>query len=270
MSHRGSSLAFIALSFMPFALSSCVFVAKGAEQGAAEKAGPSGPGGVKPQADAHAGARAAAEGVAPSDVQGDTKAKDAARKAAKRAHELALARIELEIAELEAKVDADEARTKIERAERELEEARLALGHFKSRKLPRELEDGRLDLDRSIQSKTEAEQELKEMEATYAKDQFAKDTKELVLTRHRKRVEFANRAFAIAEAEFVDKQQVELPRTQRELERKLHDAELALEDARAAQRKQELQTKLELARKRWSIEELERPEDPDQGAKERG
>jgi len=196
----------------------------------------------------------------------DAKAKEAKarakeRKAEKRSHDLELARAELEIAEVEAKNDLHVAEFKLDNARKGLEEARISLEHFKSRKMPRELEDARLGLDRAVQQKTEAEQELREMEATYAKDQFAKDTKELVLMRHRKRLEFATRSLAIAEAEYADKEKVELPRTLRESERKLRDAEQSVHEAEVALHKQQMQVKVDLAKKHWSIKELERPDD---------
>jgi hypothetical protein len=121
-----------------------------------------------------------------------------------------------------------------------------------------------LDLDRSIQGKTEAEQELREMEATYAKDQFATDTKELVLMRHRKRLEFATRSLELEQAEFNDKKSVELPKREREHEQKLRDAEAELRAAEFAAAKQKLATQMELARKRWELSLLERPDEDDE------
>ena len=117
--------------------------------------------------------------------------------AEKRAHELELARMELELAGMEAEREVQECKRKLEEARREVDEARRAMEHFRA-KSPRELAEQQLDLDRSVQAKTEAEQELREMEATYAKDQFATDTKELVLMRHRKRVEFAARGLELS------------------------------------------------------------------------
>jgi len=115
------------------------------------------------------------------------------RKAAKKAHDLTNARAELEIAELETQAKSRKAGEELDEAKRELDEARRNLEHFKTYDMPTQLADGRMDLDRAAQRKLEAEQELHEMEATYQKDQFAKDTKELVLTRHRKQLEFATR-----------------------------------------------------------------------------
>lgn len=196
----------------------------------------------------------------PAAENAEAKARAKERKAQKRAHELELARMELDMARMEAEHEEREAARKVEEARRELDEARRDMEHFRA-KLPRELADMQLDLDRSIQGKTEAEQELREMEATYAKDQFATDTKELVLMRHRKRLEFATRALELEQAAFNDKKSVELPKREREHEKKLRDAESDLRSAEFAAAKQKLSTQLELARKRWELSELERPEE---------
>ncbi|MBM3991389.1 MAG: hypothetical protein FJ298_10350 [Planctomycetes bacterium] len=190
----------------------------------------------------------------------EAKARAKARKAEKRAHELELARMELDLAKLESERELQECKRKLDEARRELDESRRALEHFRT-KLPRELADKQLDLDRSTQGKLEAEQELREMEATYAKDQFATDTKELVLMRHRRRVEFAARGLELAQAAFDDLKAVELPRREREHEKKLRDSEAEVREAEFALVRKELGQRLELARKRWAVSELERPDD---------
>lgn len=266
MSHRrlGQFLAAVALTWMSTA---CIFAVEGAalddDGGAGMQRAAAAKGQAKPGE--QGAAKAADESAEATAEAAAAKERAKARKAEKRAHDLELARVELEVAEIEAQSGQLSAEIKLDNARRELDEARRALEHFKGRLMPRELEDGRLDLDRAMQNKTEAEQELREMEATYAKDQFAKDTKELVLMRHRKRVEFSTRGLAIAQAEFTDKEQVDLPKRLRELETKLRTAEQAARDADVALQKQALRNKLDLARKRWSILELERPDDEAEG-----
>jgi hypothetical protein len=199
----------------------------------------------------------------------ETKAKARVRKLEKRAHDLEIARSELEISELDTAAKDKESQIKLDEAGRALDEARQALEHFNSRKLPQTLADARLDLDRSTQNKVEAEQELREMEATYAKDQFALDTKELVLMRHRKRLEFATRSLELAEQRFSDKEKVELPRERRELERKLREAEQKVRESEVALKKTQMSNSVELTKKRFQVAELERPleDDDEAGAK---
>lgn len=237
-----------ALSLVPLVLSSCVLVAKETEKGPPDAAGKNAPAAAK---------------VEPAG-KAEAKAKAAARKAEKRAFDLEIARTELALAELEVAQDQREAEQKLQKAREGVGEAKRALEHFMA-KLPRELEETQLNLDRQTQGKLEAEQELREMEATYAKDQFATDTKELVLMRHRKRLEFAERGLKLAQAEFTDQREVELPKAQREAERRLRETEQSLMEAEHAFERTKLSGQMQLARKRWSVKELERPLDEDDG-----
>ncbi|NUP96741.1 MAG: hypothetical protein HUU28_11320 [Planctomycetaceae bacterium] len=246
---RLGALKLVPLSLVPLFLSSCVLVAKETKEVGPESAGPNAP--------------ATAAKVEPAG-KAEAKAKAAARKAEKRAFDLELARTELALAELEVGQNQREAEQKLQKAREGRDEAKRALEHFMA-KLPRELEESQLSLDRQTQGKLEAEQELREMEATYAKDQFATDTKELVLMRHRKRLEFAERGLRIAHAEFTDKRDVELPKAQREAERRLRESEQSVADAEHALERTKLSSQMQLARKRWAMQELERPADEDNG-----
>jgi hypothetical protein len=219
---------------------------------------------AKPATDAKA-AEAAADPKAAETKAAEAKERARARKLEKRAHDLGVAKSELEIAELESKSEEHEAQVALDEARRSLGEAQTALAHFVERKLPQQLADARLDLDRSTQNKLEAEQELREMEATFEKDQFARDTKELVLARHRKRVEFSTRSLALAEQRFADREQVDLPRERRELERKVRDAEQKVREAEVKQRKTRMANEVELTKKRFQVSELERPLEDDEG-----
>lgn len=238
-----------AFALLPFLFTSCVLVATETEKGPPDAAGKNAP--------------TVAAKVEPVG-KADAKAKAAARKAEKRAFDLEIARTELALAELEVAHDQREAEQKLQKAREGVGEAKRALEHFMA-KLPRELEETQLNLDRQTQGKLEAEQELREMEATYAKDQFATDTKELVLMRHRKRLEFAERGLKLAQAEFTDQREVELPKAQREAERRLRETEQSLMEAEHAFERTKLSGQMQLARKRWSVKELERPLDEDDG-----
>jgi hypothetical protein len=102
------------------------------------------------------------------------------------------------------------------------------------------------------------------MEETYKKDQFAKDTKELVLTRHRKQLEFATRELELQEKRYADMEHEKLPRDQREKEKKLRDAEQSVREAEVAVRKTELQNKVKLDKAHFEIDELQRPDDEEE------
>jgi hypothetical protein len=192
------------------------------------------------------------------------------RKAAKKEHDLANARTELEIAELETAAKARKAGEELDEAKRDLDEARKSLEHFKTHDTPTQLADGRLDLDRAAERKVEAEQELHEMEATYQKDQFAKDTKELVLTRHRKQLEFATRSLELQQKSFDDLEREKLPRSQREMEKKLRDAEQKVRAAELEAKTTDLENKVKLAKAHFSVDDLQRPDDEEDDAKQGG
>lgn len=203
----------------------------------------------------------------------DKKALAKARKEQKRAHDLECAKKELAVAELEVQASTREATDELDDAKRDTDEAKRALELFKTRSLPQELADGRLGLDRAMQRKVEAEQELREMEKTYAKDEFATDTKELVLTRHRKSLEFATRALELEEQQYADLEREKLPLEQRELEQKLREAERKLREAEAEMNKVELENQVKLAKARFEVSELEQPiddDDEDEGEGKKG
>jgi hypothetical protein len=109
--------------------------------------------------------------------------------------------------------------------------------------------------------------ELREMEATYAKDQFAKDTKELVLSRHRKQLDFANRDMELARQRFDDERNVTLPKTQRDHEKKLRDAEDGVRDAEVGLRRANAKAEMSLRRLRFKLKELEQPEEEEAAKK---
>lgn len=201
---------------------------------------------------------------AKADKKEDKKAEAKARKEAKRAHELTCAKGDLQVAELETTAATREASDALDDAQRELDEAQRALEHFKTRELKHELADGRLGLDRAIQRKEEAALELREMEATFKKDEFALDTKELVLARHRKQLEFATRDLELEEQQYGDMEREKLPRQMREHEQKLREAERAVREAEAELKKIELENAVKLAKARFEVTELERPLDDDE------
>jgi hypothetical protein len=250
MSSHVLRVAAVALA-LPLALSSCVFAV--GREGHKLDASPAAV--AVPAEDAAPDAAKAADPKA-----AEAKALAKARKAAKRAHELDMARRELEVEELDAQSKLRSADVALEHARRELHEAQLEREHFAKHVAPLKLAEASLDFDRATHRKVESEQELHEMEETYAKDQFAKTTKELVLMRHRKDVEFATRSLEIAAQERADLEQVELPREVRERDEKVRAAEDEVRKSEVEKHKAELENAISLAKARFSIHELEQPE----------
>ena len=196
------------------------------------------------------------------------KAKEAAKKAEKRKRELAYARIDLAIAELSTEAEAREAARKLEEAKRDLEEAQRALAHFQEFERSQRLAQTKLALDRSRFQREEAVDELQQIQEMYGAEDFAKATKELVLKRHQRMVEFATRDLELKERGLDDLQNEDLPKQQRELEKKVRAADKALAEAATASSKSQLSGELALLKARDKLEELERPAEDEPKADE--
>lgn len=183
-------------------------------------------------------------------------------KAAKREAELEQARLQLQIAELEGTAAERIAAVSVSEAQREVDEVKLAASRFSEYERPSALSEAKLQLDQSTQALRENEQELGQMEAMYAEeknlDATGVQTRDLVLERHRKGVEFSKRRLDLARERSLDLEQRELPRRERELAQKLEKAHNALRKAEEESVKGALERKLALVKVRQRIEELER------------
>jgi hypothetical protein len=183
-------------------------------------------------------------------------------KAAKREAELEQAKLQLEITELEGSAAERTSGVAVSEAQRELDEAKLAAARFGEYERPSALAEAKLQLDQSAQSLRENEQELGQMEAMYAEeknlDATGVQTRDLVLERHRKAVEFSQRRLELARERSADLEGRELPRKERELAQKLEKAQNALRKAEEESAKSALERKLALVKARQRIEELER------------
>lgn len=159
---------------------------------------------------------------------------DEADEAEEQARKLLFSKLDLTVAKLEAeqsKLDADRS---VAKAERKLVEAQRALKLFLEHEQPTELAEAQFGLDRSSHRRELAEDELNELISMYEAEEFAELTKELVLKRGRKSLEFSQRGLAFAQAEFDLLQNEELPQRQRDLERELVEAQQGVEDAQRA------------------------------------
>ena len=176
----------------------------------------------------------------------------------KKKHELECAAIALEIGRLDAQADEISTRRAVEDAERALELAARDLGNFQ--KVVRELEasEKALDLDRARQNVHEAEQELAELEAMYANEQFAGTTKELVLTRGRTRLELSKRAHEHAKRRAEQLKSFDHPKREQDLAIAVDKAEKSLQDAKAKEQRAAVQRKLDGLKAEHAVEEAQR------------
>jgi hypothetical protein len=177
---------------------------------------------------------------------------------AKQERALGYARLELAIAEAEAGASTRKADDAVASAERELAEARAALEHFRTKERDLELSKVVLGLDQAAWRVEAEKQELAELEAMYKQDDVAELTKELVLQRGKKGVEFAERNLAHEQRDAEAQRGFELPKQERELEVELLEAEHALRDARAESAKTKLEVELALLKARAAVEDAEK------------
>jgi hypothetical protein len=169
------------------------------------------------------------------------------------AFELSQLEIELRIATLEAEAGIARAEREVADAQNAVADAERDLAQFEVERAIR-VADEDLSMDRARQSVDEDQMELDELIAMYEADQFATTTKELVVSRSRARLEFSRRGLEIAEREYRQLIDVELPRESEKLVLELDAARFELEMARHDLEVKRLETKLELEAKQRELD----------------
>ena len=206
---------------------------------------------------------AAAASTEDAAEEAEKKAARAAWKKADRAHELAMARLDLQLAEIETAARVRKAEAAAADAARAQEEAERALKVFLELERPRELADAQLDLDRADFRREGDQDELGELTAMYEAEEFAEMTKELVLKRGRKNLEFSQRALELERGKLELLRDETLPRKQRELELELEQARRAVGAAEAELSAARIEAEKKLAGARQELVKLERPLEDD-------
>lgn len=160
--------------------------------------------------------------------------------------ELARGELENRIADLDRQSKEMGAKREVESAEQALEVARRELDTFVKATRPREIEERQISLDRTIHRAEHSKEELAELEAMYEEDEFARNTKELVLKRGRRDAEMAERQLAVARQEIEEFEKHSLPAREAKLRRAVADAEGAFEKARLNLEKTRLEIELSM------------------------
>ncbi|MBK7876490.1 MAG: hypothetical protein IPJ77_12195 [Planctomycetes bacterium] len=204
------------------------------------------------------GAKSGGPSGASNGKQEASKDDDAGEKLAKKEFELECARLEQRLKKLGNEAEERSAANELEEAERGLRDAREALENFQSHDKPMKLDDGQLDLDQAIQRRTQQQQELEELEAMYKQEELATLTKELVISRERKGLEFAKRALEMMTKNIEHAKSVELPKKARELTESVAKAERRLVEARAKSEKLKLENQLETMKSERALADLEK------------
>lgn len=188
--------------------------------------------GSAPTDTASAGASSAAQDPSPAGGGSDAAEKKAEALKQKRKElrdkrrELDHAQAEHETAELDRRVRTLDVEARLQRSAAELDAARRALELFLGDTRARELDQRRISLDATVYAAEHSKEELAELVAMYDADEFAKSTKELVIRRARRALELAERRVGVERRELAELEQHTLPERERELRRKVADAEL--------------------------------------------
>jgi hypothetical protein len=176
----------------------------------------------------------------------------------KKKRELDYAKMQLEITRLDVGADERASKIAVDNAERDLATTKAEHDNFVNVLKPLEVAERMLALDGSKQRVVESEQEMKELEGMYAKEDFAGSTKELVLTRGKSHLDMAKRDLDL------DKQRVEQmnafdhPKKEHDLNAAVERATQGAAEAHAKQDKGALEHKLTLLKAEHGIEDLER------------
>lgn len=206
-----------------------------------------------------------------ADKEGDSGADEKETKADKvKKAERALddARVELKIARQECEAASRKQKDTLEESEYERAKAHEALDLFRKVTKPLELKKLELSYDRSKNNVEEEKAKLEELLSMYRKEDFASATKELVLARGRKGLEFANRSLEHDQIEAAMARDTELPRKDGDLDLAVRKAENALREAKAEQAKLSDENELKLRKAERAVDDAEKDLAKQKAAKE--
>lgn len=116
-------------------------------------------------------------------------------------------------------------------AQRELDLQRQRLATFNDRSAPLRIEETHLDLTRAEDRAKESDEELKQLELMYAEEDFADQTKEIVLQRGRRNLARSLKALELKRQKLSILTERTLPTERTELEMSLAAKERALQQA---------------------------------------
>ena len=208
-------------------------------------------------------------GLSASADEADEKSKDKAKQAKQlkaKKNQLKTKRAELEglerklqVAQLELKVakrkaESDERANDLEQeeAQRALQTAERALARFEGVTQPiKEAEDS-LTLARAERRLVEEREELQGVLEIYD-DELEARNKDIVIERYRRRVEFAEKAFDIAQRKSEDQREGEWPKLRAALEEAVLKARTKLEGIRTKREQQDLAAELQLTKKEHAV-----------------
>jgi len=152
---------------------------------------------------------------------------------------------------LEAEQSEREQAFAVERANHDLDDARKAVRHFEGVERPTRLAKAELELKDANDYLTEQDEEMRQLELLYEKDDLGDKTKEIVLARGRRRHQRAQERLEMAKRDFEDLRGFELAQQGEKLAREMAAKERDLQRA-------EWGAKIAKEDKQQAIEEAER------------
>ncbi|MFT7619235.1 MAG: hypothetical protein ACI97A_002885 [Planctomycetota bacterium] len=145
--------------------------------------------------------------------------------------QIQIANLELQASEISVMIKDSKSKETMRNAAFTLQMAKQSLETFTVMEAPVQIRDAQVSFDQARNRAELAKDELNELIAMYKAEEFAELTKELVLKRGKKNVEFSNRRLAIQAEKMTRLKQKELPKKQKELEHKVRQAEVSMRSA---------------------------------------
>lgn len=203
-----------------------------------------------------------AEGAKAPEGKDDAKAKAEAKKQKQKElrgkqRELAAAKVEQEIAAMDRTVRQLGVEAALAKTADDLTRARQDLESFTRDVRPRELAEKKLGLDQSTYRAEHSKDELGELTSMYEADEFARQTKELVLKRGRRDLEVAERNLALVRQESAFFEAVTMAQREQDLRRKVADAELERRKAEIDAEKSRREGELAMAKAQDRMSDLQ-------------
>ena len=187
------------------------------------------------EADPQAQVKAKREAEEKAEKEAEEKAKKEAKEACKRERKLPklerdldVAKMKLEKAEHGARNDEIQFGESVEKAEAELNIARRKLGNLVEITAPHRIARAELTLQRAEDGFKDAQQELAQLELMYSDEQFADQTKEIVIERAKRRLARSQRDLELRHKETETLREVTIPLEITEHELRLVGKERAL------------------------------------------
>ena len=188
--------------------------------------------------------------------QAEQEAEDA-RKLAKLERDLAVARQRVVRARMDAEHAEGEHKATLDNAQQELALELMRQSIFTERSAPNRIEWSKLGLLRGQDRVLEAQEELRQLELMYAEEDFADQTKEIVLHRSRRRLERSNRDLDLRREDAAILTDKTIPLETAEHEGRVMQKTAALDKARRATEASRLDKQIALMSAEAEVARLE-------------